>query len=66
MTAVGGDEVAAFAPLLDEVTAEQIFMPAIDCANTLAGLKDSDVSCPPVDGRLVGTYFGYLMGESVG
>jgi hypothetical protein len=62
MTAVGGEEVAAFAPLLDEVTAEQIFMPAIDCANSLAGLEGSEISCPPVDGRLIATYFGYLIG----
>jgi hypothetical protein len=65
MTAVGGDEVAAFAPLLDEVTADQIFMPAIDCANTLAGLENSEISCPPVDGRLMTTYFHYLLGERV-
>jgi thioester reductase-like protein len=66
MTAVGGEEVAAFAPLLDEITAEQIFMPTIDCANTLAGLEGSDVSCPAVDGRLMTTYFHYLLGERVG
>jgi thioester reductase-like protein len=65
MTTVGGDEVAAFAPLLDEVTAEQIFMPAIDCANTLAGLEETPISCPPVDGRLMTTYFHYLLGERV-
>jgi thioester reductase-like protein len=65
MTAVGGEEVAAFAPLLDEVTADQIFMPAIDCANTLEGLDGSGIECAPVDGRLVRTYFDYLMGEEV-
>jgi thioester reductase-like protein len=65
MTAVGGGEVAAFAPLLDEVTADQIFMPAIDCANTLAGLEETPISCPPVDGRLMTTYFHYLLGERV-
>ncbi|MFZ0548018.1 MAG: amino acid adenylation domain-containing protein, partial [Candidatus Promineifilaceae bacterium] len=65
MTAVGGDEVAAFAPLLDEVTAEQIFMPTIDCANTLTGLEESAVACAPVDGRLLETYLYYLLGEEV-
>jgi thioester reductase-like protein len=63
MMAVGGEAVAAFAPLLEEVTADQIFMPTIDCANTLSGLEGSEVACPPVSPALMATYFYYLMGE---
>jgi hypothetical protein len=55
-----GNGAASFLPLLEEVTAEQVFMPAFDCRNTLRGLGASGVSCPPVDARLLQTYFAYF------
>jgi thioester reductase-like protein len=65
MTAVGGESVAAFAPLLEEVTADQIFMPTIDCTNTVRGLEGSGLACPAVSPRLLETYFYYLLAQSV-
>jgi amino acid adenylation domain-containing protein/thioester reductase-like protein len=65
MVDLGGDEVSAFAPLLEEVTAEQVFMPAFDCSNTLAGLKGKRVKCPPVGPKLLRTYFEFLVGEGM-
>ena len=48
--------------LLEEVSAEQIFMPAIDCSNTLQALRNTEIACPPVDGRLLTTYLQQLQG----
>ncbi len=55
-----GDGAASFLPLLEEVSAEQVFMPAFDCRNTLAGLAGSGVACPPVRPVLLQTYFDYF------
>ena len=56
----GGDGAASFLPLLEEVTAEQVFMPAFDCSNTLQGLSATAISCPPVGPQLLETYFSYF------
>src|SRR5690606_1672840 len=56
----GGDGAAALLPPLEEVSAEQVFMPAFDCRNTLQGLAASDISCPPVGLALLQTYFDYF------
>lgn len=32
-----------------------------DCQNTLTGLADTSIFCPPVDTKLLSTYFSYLM-----
>ncbi|HSM56063.1 MAG TPA: amino acid adenylation domain-containing protein [Candidatus Sulfomarinibacteraceae bacterium] len=56
----GGNGANPFLPLIEEVSAEQVFMPAFDCSQTLAGLADSDVSCPPVGPALLQTYLDYL------
>ena len=50
-----------FLPLLDEVTADQIFMPQIDCHQALTGLQGSDIRCAPVDARLLDTYLAYYI-----
>jgi amino acid adenylation domain-containing protein/thioester reductase-like protein len=34
--------------------------PRFDCQNVIDGLKDTTVSCPPVDAALVDTYFRYF------
>lgn len=36
--------------------ADQLF----DCSNTNRGLAGSSIAIPPIDGRLLATYFGYL------
>ena len=53
-----------FLPLLDEVTVEQVFMPAFDCHNTLQGLSGSGVTCPPVGSELLQTYLAFLQSSS--
>jgi hypothetical protein len=32
-----------------------------DCSNTLSGLADSGIQCPPVDASLLTTYFTYFI-----
>lgn len=34
-----------------------------DCQNTLRKLVDTSIVCPPVDSKLLGSYFSYLMRE---
>ena len=54
-----------FLPLFSEPTSEErksIFreylnMPILDCQNTLDGLADTSIQCPPVDEKLLDTYF---------
>jgi len=36
-------------------------VPQFDCQNTLAGLAGSSIVCPPVDKKLLHTYFSYLI-----
>ncbi|MCA9952499.1 MAG: thioester reductase domain-containing protein, partial [Anaerolineales bacterium] len=59
-TQFGGIHANPFLPLIDEVTAEQIFMPTFDCANTLAGLSTSGIQCPAVTPQLLQTYLDYF------
>ncbi len=59
-TQFGGELANPFLPLLDEVTADQIFMPTFDCTNTLSGLVDSNIKCPPVAPPLLQTYLDYF------
>ena len=56
----GNDSWNPYLPLLDEITAEQVFMPTFDCHNTLQGLSGSSVTCPPVGPELLQTYLGFL------
>jgi len=55
----GGEFVGPFLPLLEEVSAEQAYMPPFDCRNTLAGLAGSGIVCPPVGPALLRTYLDY-------
>ncbi len=57
---LGGDGWNPFLPLLDEITAEQIFMPTFDHSNTLAGLAGTGVACPPVGPELLNTYLKFF------
>jgi thioester reductase-like protein/amino acid adenylation domain-containing protein len=61
---LGAESWNPFLPLLDEVTAEQVFMPTFDCHNTLQGLSGSDVTCPPVGPVLLQTYLSFLQSSS--
>ncbi|MFL7870837.1 MAG: thioester reductase domain-containing protein, partial [Anaerolineales bacterium] len=61
--AAGGENWNPFLPILEEATADQVFMPAIDCQNTLVGLAaiaddngGDPLTCPEVDSRLLATY----------
>ena len=64
---LGNESWQPFLPLLEEVTAEQVFMPAFDCRNTLAGLDaqaaangESSLRCPPLDANLLVTYLDFF------
>ncbi len=36
-------------------------VPQFDCQNTLTGLAETSISCPPVNAELFSTYFSYLI-----
>jgi amino acid adenylation domain-containing protein/thioester reductase-like protein len=61
----GDGSVRAFAPLLQEVGQEQVFMPAFDCRNTISALSDTNIRCAPVSTELLNTYQKYLTGQDV-
>jgi amino acid adenylation domain-containing protein/thioester reductase-like protein len=49
-----------FLPLLEEITADQVFMPTFDHSHTLQGLAGTGVTCPPVGPELLQTYLGFF------
>ena len=58
------DQTAAwspFLPLIEDVSEEQVYMPLFDCSNTLAGLSNSPIACPPVSPELLSTYLDYYL-----
>ncbi len=50
----------AYIHLLEEVVEDQVYMPSVDCSNTLAALRETGVRCPPVDGELLDVYQAFL------
>ena len=56
----GGESWNPFLPLLDEITAEQVFMPTFDHSHTLQGLAGTGVTCPPVGPELLQTYLKFF------
>lgn len=54
-----------FATTPDELTApierSSMVWQVFDCQNALAGLADSDISCPPINNKLLATYFSYFI-----
>ncbi len=62
-----GENWNPFLPLLEEVTAEQVFMPAVACRNTLDGLAaaaeesgEPPLICPAVDAQLLDIYLDFF------
>jgi hypothetical protein len=39
----------------------QAKIPRFDCRNTRQGLRDTSITCPSIDDRLLGTYFSYFI-----
>jgi len=54
-----------YLPLIEEVEESQIFMPRIDLGNTLTRLNGRDITCPPVDGKLLGTYINAFIDQGL-
>ena len=60
-----------FAFLSEKIPEQQMSVPEIyfvqteslqyDCQNTLNALADTDITCPPVDDKLLRTYFSYFI-----
>jgi len=48
-------------PAVNEEVMLEMPAPRFDCANVLAGLEGTGVSCPPVDDRLLHRYFRYFV-----
>ncbi|MGO9922933.1 MAG: thioester reductase domain-containing protein [Isosphaeraceae bacterium] len=59
----------AWLPLVAALTTGEgpLVLPQLryDCAHTLGGLEGTSIACPPVDNRLLGTYFDHLVRSSV-
>jgi hypothetical protein len=51
--------------LLEEVTVDQIFMPAFDNSRTLQGLSGTGVSCPPLSLGLLQTYLKFFQSMGI-
>jgi amino acid adenylation domain-containing protein/thioester reductase-like protein len=70
LNVIGNQEnaLAPIAPLFvkqadEEMTYLEIFLSAsqaFDCQNTLNGLSASSIVCPPLDSKLLNTYFSYF------
>jgi amino acid adenylation domain-containing protein/thioester reductase-like protein len=54
-----------YLPLIEEVEEGQIFMPNIDLSNTLSRLNGNGITCPPVDGKLLGTYINAFIEQGL-
>ena len=63
---LGGEGWNPFLPLLEEITVDQIFMPAFDNGRTLQGLSGTGVTCPPVGPELLQTYLGFFQANGMG
>ncbi|MEM7116485.1 MAG: amino acid adenylation domain-containing protein [Chloroflexota bacterium] len=46
-------------PLIEEAGESQVFMPEFSCQNTMDGLSDIELRCPPVGVELISTYMAY-------
>lgn len=57
----GNEGWMSFLPLVEAVDQEMVYMPRFDCRNTVAGLSESSVSCPPVDFDLLSTYLNHFL-----
>jgi len=47
----------------DQLTLTELYQntPYFDCQNTLNGLADTDIICPPMDAKLLDTYLSYFI-----
>ncbi len=50
-----------FWAVLADLEEHQTIMPQYNCQNTLGGLAGTSIVCPPVDAKLLGTYFSYYI-----
>jgi myxalamid-type nonribosomal peptide synthetase MxaA len=57
-----GNVLQGFLPFLTESTLDKARLPRFDCAGTLRGLAGTGITCPPIDSRLLETYFSNLTG----
>lgn len=55
-----GNALRGFLPFLTESMFDKARLPRFDCRNTLRGLADTQIACPPIDSRLLETYFSHL------
>lgn len=44
-------------PLFSQSTVNNLSLPTFDCADTVTALADTGIACPPIDARLLTTYF---------
>ncbi len=55
------NELYAISPIFSDAMLEQSKLPLFDCQNTLDGLAGTSIVCPPLDSKLLNTYFAYFI-----
>lgn len=55
------NELYTLSPIFSEPLFEYSKLPAFDCKNTLDGLAGTSICCPPIDSKLLKTYFSYFI-----
>src|SRR5579883_2581289 len=55
------NELYAFSPFFSDAMLEQAKSPVFDSKNTIDGLKGTSIVCPPIDSKLLKTYFSHFI-----
>jgi thioester reductase-like protein len=55
------NELYALSPIFSDALLEDAKLPTFACKNTLAGLANTSIVCPPIDSKLLKTYFSYFI-----
>lgn len=55
------NELYSISPLFSDNLLENVRLPIFDCKNTLNTLKNTSIICPPIDSKLLGTYFSHFI-----
>jgi thioester reductase-like protein len=55
------NELYSISPIFTDDIIEQSKLPLFDCKNTIDMLRNTSIYCPPLDSKLLSTYFDYFI-----
>jgi len=55
------NELYGISPIVSDALLENAQLPKFSCQNTLDGLANTSIVCPPIDSALLHTYFSYFV-----